>query len=147
MRLWTLTIGIAAVLAAGCGQQKAEVVPVEGTLTINGKPMGNVLIQFQPRKWPENIPVLSASAVTDDAGKFVLKAGDGRLGAPPGEHKVTLADNNLATEGEPDTKSGKPPLENRVPPECQTTTKTPLTITVEAGKKQYDVTYTATAKK
>lgn len=77
-------------LAAGCGGQP-RVVPAEGVVKIGGKPAANILVQFLPdHRKGQNGP--TSTGTTDDQGRFRLKTQDGRDGAVPGPHMVTLVD-------------------------------------------------------
>lgn len=77
--------------AAGCGPGGPVLVDVEGTVTLNGKPLENIYIEF----WPESDGPKS-SAVTDANGKFVMKTADGvKVGAMVGKHRVLLHDKSI----------------------------------------------------
>lgn len=120
---------------AGCsgGPPFAE---VEGVVTQNGKPLGNVKVEF----WPEtNGPI--STGVTDPAGKYVLKSEDGsKLGAVVGEHKVLLRDLDMLgtkflgrkAENVADMSGGK---KNRIPAAYSDNKNTKLKATVAAGSK------------
>jgi hypothetical protein len=135
-RVLCLAAAVLTVSVGGCGPAAPPVVEAEGTLTgPDGKPMPNVLVQFIPDQGGGKL--IGANGVTDASGKFVLTADDGRPGAVVGPHKVILIDNNLSTEGEP-TAGGKRVV-NRVPRLYAAPNTTPLQVTVEAGKKTYDL--------
>lgn len=124
---------------AGCGGGPA-VTPVEGTVAFTSKkPTGNLLLQFHPTGPTTGKPT-SGSAVTDEAGKFRVKGDDGRDGLPPGKYVVTVIDNNLNTEDEPDGKR-RNPVVNRVGQKYTSADEktNPLVVTVEAGKSGYDL--------
>jgi hypothetical protein len=130
--------GVSFTLAmTGCGSG-AKLVPAHGIIKINGVPAKNLLIQYNPVSWPEGHAVLTATAISDDAGNFVLKCGDGKPGVPAGKHKVTVVDNNLSTDEEPGP-SGAKAIPNRVPRDYQSALTTPLEITVEVGKRDYEL--------
>lgn len=130
-----LALAYLAIGLAGCssGPTYAE---VEGVVTQNGKPLGNVKVEF----WPEtNGPI--STGVTDPAGKYVLKAEDGsRLGAVVGEHKVLLRDLDMLgtkflgrkAENVADMSGGK---KNRIPATYSDNKNTKLKATVNAGTK------------
>jgi hypothetical protein len=89
-RLATATLVIALVVPAGCssGFQYAE---VEGTVTMSGKPLGNVRVEF----WPVSDGPKS-SGLTDAQGKYSLKSEDGKsIGAVVGSHKVIFKDMDM----------------------------------------------------
>ncbi len=126
---------LAMVLASGCGPTAARITPVEGVVKLNGKPAANLLVQFH--HMTADGKTVSASGVSDASGKFVLKSGD-REGAAEGNNKVTLVDNNLATEDEPGPGMKKLPP-NRISQEYMSVSTTPLEVIVEAGKKEYEI--------
>jgi hypothetical protein len=123
-------------LQAGCGPGSARLAPVEGVVKIDGKPVANLLVQFHHTPKGGGRPV-SASGISDASGRFVLRCGDA-AGAPEGENKVTLIDNNLVTDEEPGPTSKRLPP-NRVPREYMSSTTTPLNVVVEPGKKAYEL--------
>lgn len=89
-----LALGLLIPLVAGCGKKTYELVPVKGVITVEGKPVGNLMIQLMPDG--EDKDVLpegpTSYGITDDNGAFELKTADGRLGAVKGIHRVTVVD-------------------------------------------------------
>lgn len=128
----------AAAALAGCSAGPG-LVAVEGTLTgPDGKPMADVLVQFAPDA--PGGKALGSSGVTDAAGAFVLTADDGRPGAVPGPHRVTLVDSAFTADDDATLgKANRPKRVNRVPKPFSEPTATPLKVTVESGKKRYDL--------
>lgn len=118
---------------AGCSGGP-EMVEVEGTVKKDGQPLDKIQVEF----WPEGDGPRSI-AVTDAAGKFVLKSDDGRRdGAVVGSHRVVLRDVGIwggkvgrETEGV-DLSKGKKP---RVGPQYGDAAKTPVKKTVSSGEK------------
>ena len=79
-------------LMAGCSSEKVvPVVPAEGTVTINGVGLENVMDRFVPDGKDINGNIAS-SGVTDEQGHFRLIASDGRDGAVVGPGHVLLVD-------------------------------------------------------
>jgi len=78
---------IALLSAAGCSAGPTF-APVTGTLSVGGKPLENVQVEFWPRvSGPRSI------GVTDKDGRFTLTSDSGRdPGAVVGPHKVVLVD-------------------------------------------------------
>ncbi len=69
----------------GCGPTYPETIPVTGTVTLNGRPVGGAAIVFTPEEGEQ------ATGTTDASGRFELSTfqlGDGAL---PGKHRVTVA--------------------------------------------------------
>ena len=84
----TVLAALASTIIAGCGESPPELVDVEGTILLKGKPLEKVRVEF----WPLNNGPQS-SALTDDQGRFVLMASEGaEKGAILGKHKVVLRD-------------------------------------------------------
>jgi hypothetical protein len=75
-------LAVAAISLAGCGRGGPEVVRVTGTVTCQGKPVGNLFLNFKPEvgrpSW----------GVTDAEGKYSLKYNRDRDGAVVGNHTV-----------------------------------------------------------
>jgi hypothetical protein len=136
-RVTPVVLFVFAVTLSGCGG-KGDTVEVEGVVKgPDGKPLPNILVQFNPDKATGGKLVMSAG-LTDEAGKYTLKAADGLPGAAAGPYRVVLIDNNLGTEDEPTGKAPAKKLVNRVPPAYMTASTTPLLVTVEPGKT-YDL--------
>ena len=77
-------------LLAGCSSGP-NLTEVTGTLTINGKPLDNIRVEFLPD--PEaktNGP--RSTGVTDAEGRFKMTCENQRSGAVVGTHRVTLTD-------------------------------------------------------
>jgi len=82
---------IALLLFAGCDGSKLETVPVSGVVTLDGKPMPNILVVFNPTRGTAEDRSLrpGSNGLTDEDGRFELEMIDGP-GAVPGEHVVSL---------------------------------------------------------
>lgn len=86
-----LPLFVIAVLFVGCSKS-ATLVPVSGKLTMNGKPLGNVKVDFQPDP-DQGTKGLGSSGTTDAEGNFTLTySAEGKPGAIPGFHRVILTD-------------------------------------------------------
>lgn len=70
------------VVSTGCGKRGPKLVDVSGTVTLDGQPLGNVIVTFVPIEGG-----VSSSSVTDEAGRFRLSCSLGR-GALVGRHRV-----------------------------------------------------------
>ncbi len=83
-------VGLLALFSVGCSSGKTEVklVEVKGTVTLNGKPLADADVQFSPKGSGAGGP---SFGTTDKDGHFVLKYSDGRPGAVPGPHMVTIS--------------------------------------------------------
>jgi hypothetical protein len=86
-------LGLLLVGLVGCGGS-IKVAPVSGTITLNGKPLANATVTFQPIGSKENPnPGRGSFGVTDANGKYTLKYDDGRSGAVVGKHRVAVVTN------------------------------------------------------
>ena len=114
---------IALMLQVGCGPSGPEIARVQGTVTMDGKPLPSAIIMF--------VPVGGRPSVseTDANGKYVLEFSGGRKGAIPGMNRVEINTGRLAYE-----KDGKnyPAVKESVP--AQYNRLTTLEFNVEAGK-------------
>ena len=71
--------------ATGCwSTSKYPLDSVAGTVTLDGKPLPDAFVNFQPIGGP------GSTAITDDQGRYSLKTIDGEPGAVIGLHKVTI---------------------------------------------------------
>ena len=74
-------------ILTGCSRTPVF-APVTGTVTVGGKPLENVQVEF----WPQ-VSGPRSLGVTDKEGRFTLTADDGKSpGAVVGSHKVVLID-------------------------------------------------------
>jgi hypothetical protein len=88
MRLICLTVTLTAVaLAAGCGGGAVPTIPVNGVVTMDGKPLDNAAVTFYAEAGG-----IGGSARTGSDGKFVVTGGTGKSqGLAPGKYKVTVS--------------------------------------------------------
>lgn len=126
--------GILAAALVGCNRGP-ELAEVEGTVTLNGKPLEKVRVEFHPAgEGPR------ATAVTDANGKYVLMSdGGGRAGAVVGSNKVVLKDVSMypdrpISRDELNTDFGKG-MKIRIKPVYADPAKTSLSKTVNPGVK------------
>lgn len=88
MRL-RLLIGLVLLLALGC--KSKGFAPVSGTVTLNGKPLANATVNFQPVSQNRSIDAGAGSTgKTNDKGEYTLTASTGQPGALVGKHKVMI---------------------------------------------------------
>src|SRR5262249_26982426 len=98
---------LTALLAAGCNSG-AKIVPVSGTVTLDGKPLVNAHVAFQPiasgvRKGGS----VGSYAVTEEGGRFTLRSfTDDQPGAAVGKHRVEI---DLKVESDDAPRGNKPP--------------------------------------
>lgn len=138
-RLLTLSLLTCCSALVGCGGPK--IVPVEGTVTLNGKGLEKIYVEF----WPSGEGPRSMGE-TDAQGHFVLTTDDGkRKGALVGKHKVVLKDSAVLGDKfmgrkaeNMDISQGRKP---RISNSYTSVDSTPLSQDVAASgnKFEYDV--------
>jgi hypothetical protein len=109
----------------GCGQP--TMAKVSGTVTWQGKPVPDAMVQFVHKNRP------GATGRTDAAGRFsltTLKPGDGGFLGP-----VRVTVEPFLPGNDPDKPTLPPPPRPDIPDRYRTVDKTPLTAEVVAGKK------------
>lgn len=132
---------VLAVLLAGCGGP--PLASVEGTVTLAGRPLADVEVQFIPD------PALGtrgppASAYTDAAGKYRIVA-DGTAGVVVGRHRVCLNDATLMMPGGGEGGERAGPRRSRLPAEYSDATRTPFKdVEVQPGTQTRDFALTTT---
>lgn len=86
---------------SGCGPATkagpSGLVPVSGTVSLDGSPLPGATVSFIP---VDSNAGSDAGGVTDQSGKYELKAGEGAgTGAKPGEYRVVVS--RLMKDGSP----------------------------------------------
>lgn len=116
------------ILVSGCGKQESELIPVTGTVKIDGVLAPNIMVRFMPDIMDKNMGP-SSSAITNEKGEFTLKCDDQRDGAVGGNHVVTFIDmdEERPAQGE---ESTRPPRIHSV----WTTAAGGSRVTVTAGQ-------------
>lgn len=135
---------LAAALAGGCSRQPPPIVPVEGRVTLDGRPLPRAEVRFYPVT--EFGGEYIAVGETDDDGRFKLSC-PGRPGACACENRVTVAEAPLPEElrgmtGEAQLKASRylDALKNRpIPPKYATLAQSPLAVTVAPGQTEYNL--------
>jgi hypothetical protein len=86
--------------AAGCGGGGGgfKVAPVSGVVTLNGVPLANAMVRFQPDATGNPGP--PSIGETDDQGNFILTFSDGQEGAVVGPHKVYISTRKMQANAE-----------------------------------------------
>lgn len=89
-------ISFLAISLLGCGGSGNPVAPVQGVVTLDGKPVAEMVVTFTPVPGKTesvgdvNEPGKSATGSTDASGKFNLSTYERGDGALVGEHKVSI---------------------------------------------------------
>jgi hypothetical protein len=105
---WVGPLALAGVVGCGSAESRYKLVPVSGTVTINGKPMGNAQVNFAPMEGNEpNTPGVDK---TGPSGNYKLMF-KGRSGVAPGKYKITITPPDPAAEGDvPEAFKGDPAM-------------------------------------
>src|SRR5260370_38634406 len=90
LRLTMLSVGALVATASVCGP-KFTFVPVEGTVTKNGRPLANVEVVFLADPDTDTLGP-RATGRTDKAGRYRMRTGRGDDGAGPGTHLGLVPD-------------------------------------------------------
>jgi hypothetical protein len=72
------------IMMTGCGGP--ALVPVSGTVTLDGQPLAGAYVTFEP---VEGALELVSMGVTDTSGRYTLSCGE-EPGAIPGKHRIQL---------------------------------------------------------
>lgn len=89
-RLVLLSLGLAAMLVAGCGEGRLATYPVTGTVLVDGQPAGGAQLIFCPVGGSEELSRVRPAAETGPDGKFEVTTFDPLDGAPAGEYNVMI---------------------------------------------------------
>jgi hypothetical protein len=127
---WCLVTG--AFLVPGCGKpEHPEVGRVSGVVTLDGQPLADATVMFQPTEGRASI------ATTDSAGKYSLTYLDGVPGAKLGAHKVIIRTEIPGEDGQPPIAKEKLPKKYH--------DQTELTAEVKPGSNTFDFALTSQA--
>ncbi|MBN2295894.1 MAG: carboxypeptidase regulatory-like domain-containing protein [Pirellulales bacterium] len=87
----------AACLALGCGSGAPAVATVEGTITLDGQPLSDARVIFEPVNGRRSM------AITDESGRYELNYLRETMGARLGKHivRITQADGDPQREPVP----------------------------------------------
>jgi len=89
----------------GCGDGARKLVPVSGTVTLNGKPLKDAAISFLPDD--SNQGAFAGEDITGSEGNYKAMT-RGRSGLAPGKYKVVVTKLNVPTTKIPDSFKDDP---------------------------------------
>jgi hypothetical protein len=125
-------------LMAGCAPERLTEY-VEGVVTLDGKPLADIRVMFEPKSSGSRNSGVGSYGVTDQQGHFVLRMSNSDVkGAVPGLHTVMLSDKRA--ELDDDAGPISVPLASRIPEKYL---RSPLTYEVRLGegkKAQFNLT-------
>ena len=144
MRIFMLVVfGVALITAGGCSKSPPPIVPVEGRILLNGKPLAKAEVRFNPAlDYVDGS--YTAIGETDDDGRFKLIC-RGQDGACACAHNITVGEaplpgdmRGLSAAAQARAASYMNALKNRpIPQQYATLAQSPLKITVSADQKEY----------
>jgi len=109
----------------GCGP---PMVDVQGTVTLEGQPLGGVNVIFE-----DSIKHVRSTGVADEQGKFRLSTNAKNDGALPGEYQVAVSQ-----PGPADSSQSTAQVPRMFPARYERVETSGLTLTVKSGGK-YDI--------
>jgi hypothetical protein len=124
--LLVVSIG-SLVLLSGCGPADG-LADVRGTVTLNGEPLANATVEFQPLE-PGQSP---SSAKTDESGNYRLMFTLSAVGVVPGKHRITISTAETCFDDE----GGEYESDELVPAKYNRDSE--LQRTVESGRNRID---------
>lgn len=105
-----LTLCLAVLCGCSKGKNSYKLAPVSGVVTLDGKPLANAAVVFEPippeRVRPEDLAAPVSTGITDANGRYeLIVAHTGEKGAVPGRHRVRIT---LAQWDDPGTSDELP---------------------------------------
>lgn len=135
-------VGGGLLLAAGCGRN-SDLVPVSGRVTLDGKPVKGLIVNFQPLGDTKGNGALS---LVGEDGRFTLSDMRGGSGAHVGEYKVSFYPSAAGTKADDPADVVSTGLSGGVPRIYLDPARTPLQATVPPGGGTIEVTLTRSGK-
>jgi hypothetical protein len=135
-------------LAAGCGGDGIKFAPVTGKVTMNGKPLPNAYVNFQPMGTQDNPnPGRGSYAITDKNGVYSLRSDGGREGAVVGTHRVVIstyfAEDGKNIDTEKGSRDDEPPpkgLKETIPVRYNGASELRYEVKAGSNQKDWDLT-------
>ncbi|MEI6773052.1 MAG: carboxypeptidase-like regulatory domain-containing protein [Planctomycetota bacterium] len=131
----TLIVVITATLGCGSdvpkGPEKISTTPVDGVVTLNGKPAAEVSISLHHSEGK-----VAPRGISDKDGKFSIATYGKDDGAPAGKYKVTAA-KNMTKEISPGVLAPPPPggFKSDIPTKYESVNTTDISVEIKAGEK------------
>ena len=132
-----------AVVLSGCGgvsDSRPPVMPVKGTVLLDGKPLSGAMISFIPIGETRGA---GGGARTDTAGRYELTSAHGDKGAPLGQYKVIVSKSVMPDGSDYHVESMPPPIQSTVrqilPSKYTNPSSTVLKATIRDGVNTIDL--------
>jgi hypothetical protein len=128
-------LGMTAVLGCGSnapkGPEKLSTTPVDGVVTLNGKPAAEVSISLHHSEGK-----VAPRGISDKDGKFTISTYGKDDGAPEGKYKVTAA-KNMTKEIAPGVLAPPPPggFKSDIPTKYESVNTTDISVEIKKGEK------------
>jgi hypothetical protein len=108
-RFWVCAV-LGTIVLTGCGGSGPKLVPVEGAVTLDGKPLANKTVMFTPI---DDTSGHGAGGVSGAEGKYTLTAvvpGATRdhQGLAPGRYRVTVYEGMISGDGSGEEEGDEP---------------------------------------
>lgn len=132
--LFAVGFGLLSATWAGCGN--AEVAPVEGTITLGGKPIGPGVITFVPDKSKGNSGKGAVGYFEAD-GRYTLSTYEPGDGARRGNHHVFITPRAVGSSPNADPLPGQQKLPP-IPKKYSNRNQSLLSAEVNAGSNTID---------
>lgn len=141
--LIALVLAASVLPAPGCGGSdgdQPELVPVSGTVTLDGAPLKGAVVTFIPAGTTKGV---GGTGVTDESGRYEAKWRGGQSGLPVGEYRVTCAKmvmpdgSDVPADTDDATLMGSG-AKQLLPPRYSDSERTTLAATVAAGGGTFD---------
>ncbi|HUT94747.1 MAG TPA: carboxypeptidase-like regulatory domain-containing protein [Thermoguttaceae bacterium] len=126
---------LVSLLAAGCGGSDGKLAPVKGTVTLDGEPLAEARVEFDPDPGEVVRGKSTGSASygkTDSSGRYTLQYTHEKQGALVGKHTVRITTRGMTVD--PDGKEVLVP--ERLPPKYHLNSE--LTAEVKPGSNTFD---------
>lgn len=126
---------LVSLLLAGCGGSGGDLAPVQGTVTLDGNPLADAMVEFElePGDNPyQRTSGSSSRGKTDANGRYTLKFTHEKEGALVGKHVVRITTRGMTIDAEGKEVS----VPERLPPRFNV--KSELTKEVESGSNTID---------
>jgi len=122
---------------SGCGSdapkgpEKLSTTPVDGIVTLNGKPAAEVSISLHHSEGK-----VAPRGMSDKDGKFSISTYGKDDGAPIGKYKVTAA-KNMTKEISPGVLAPPPPggFKSDIPAKYESVNSTDISVEIKGGEK------------
>jgi hypothetical protein len=129
-----LALPLALIVGCGSGPKYAA---VSGRVTLNGQPLANATVSFQPiAEGSVNAPAPGSTGRTNANGEYTLSCADGRAGAWVGKHRVSIsAVSEQAGDGDVRPPRGGWPQVDKVPARYNKDSKEEFTVPAGGTEK------------